>query len=140
MDDSKATPDEVRVDRVLGRTSVEVGLFAAPVVVVSLIGVFVWRPAVFWLAICAWAGLSLSLGGSRATERITLVRWPCPSSTADKATTVIAYNGVLGLALLVSTIAWLATRWFIVGVVAAVVIPVWLLKHIRVILALSEPE
>ena len=140
MDDPNATTDEVRAGRVLGQTSAEVGLFAAPILIVALIGAFVWRPAVFWLAICEWAGLSLGLGGSRATERITLVRWPHPSSTLDKVTTVIAYNGVLGLALPVGIVAWLATRWFIIGVTAAVVLPVWLLKHIRFLLALSEPK
>lgn len=139
-DDPNATADEDCLSRALGQASVEVGLFALPVVIIALVGAFMWQPTVLWLAVCAWAGLSLSLGGSRAAERVTVVRWPHPSSTLDKATSVIAYNGVLGLGILMSTIAWLATRGFIIGVIVAAVLPVWFLKHIRTILALTEPE
>lgn len=139
-DDSNATADEVSIGQALGRASIEVGLFAVPVVVVAVVGAFTWRPTVLWLAVCGWVGLSLSLGGSRATERITVVRWSHPSSTVDKVTTAIAYNGVLGLGILVSTIAWLVTHWFIIGVIVAAVMPIWLLKHIRVVLALTKPE
>lgn len=137
-DDLNATTDKLYIGRSLRQASIEVGLFAVPVIVVALVGAFMWRPTVFWLIVCGWAGLSLSLAGSRATERITIVRWPRPSSTLDKATAIIAYNGVLGLGIIVSTIAWMATRWLVVGAIIAIVAPVWLLKHIRVILALSE--
>lgn len=139
-DNSDETKSGVPVSQSLRQACIEVGWFAAPVGVIALIGAFTWRPTVFWLAICGWAGLSLGIGRSRASEGLTIIRWPHPSSTLDKVTTAIAYNGVLGLGTLVSTIAWLATRWFIIGVVVATVMPVWLLKHIRIILELSEPE
>ena len=140
MDGPNATADEVRVGWTLGQASVEVGLFATPVVAITLVGAFTWRPTVLWFAVGGWAGLSLGLGESRATEGITIVRWPYPSSTLDKVTTIIGYNGVLGLGILVSTIAWLAPRWFIIGMIVSFFLPLWLLKHIRVILALGEPE
>jgi hypothetical protein len=138
MDGPNATADEVHVGRALGQASLEVGLFAVPAVAIALIGAFVWRPAVLWLAVCGWVGLSLSLGKSRATEGIAIVRWPSPSSLPNKVTSAIAYNGTLSLGIFVSTIVWLGTRRFIIGMIVAAILPVWLLKHIQAILALDE--
>lgn len=139
-DNSDETANKLGVSRALGQASVEVGSFAAPVMVIALAGVFTWRPAVFWLTICGCAGLSLSLSASRATEGITIIRWPHPSSMPDKVTTVIAYNATIGIGTIVSTVAWLTTDWFLIGVIVAAILPLWLLKHIRVILTLDESE
>lgn len=138
IDNLDATADEVRVGQALGQASLEVGLFTTPVVAITLVGAFMWRPAVLWLAMCGWAGLSVGLGKSRATEGITIIRWPCPSSVPDKAVSAIAYNSTLSLGILVSTIAWLGTRRFMIGVIVAAVLPAWLLKHIQTILALDR--
>ena len=58
----------------------------------------------------------------------------------DKVTAVIAYNATIGLGIVVGIFAWLTTRWFPIGVIVAAILPVWLLKHIRFILALGESE
>ena len=123
------------------RVSGEVGLFGAPVFLLAGFGAIEWRPVVFWLALCGWASLSLGLGGSRASGRITLVRWSRPSSTLDKATTVMAYNGVLGIGTVVGIFAWAATHWLVIGGIVATLAPLWLLKHIQFFLELEEiPE
>ena len=130
-----ADEDDTTVVETLWMTLVEVGLFTAPVAVVTtLAALFLTvQPLAVFLSECS--GLTLALSISRVSRYDWVLDWPRPTAPVDQATSVVAYSGVCSVGVVLGSLVWSVGGWapaLLVGGLA----PVWFLRHLRFVLQL----
>ena len=127
--------------RSIGTTAVEIARFVLPIAIGY--GVLIWRldlqyPTVSWFLL-GWGSLAIGVGLGRSdATRFGIAEWSRSDDPADRVTLVIAANGVLVLSVVITEVGWQVTGRPFVSAGLAIVLPIWYLKHVRVILALDS--
>ena len=127
--------------RSIGTTAVEIARFVLPIAIGF--GVLIWRldlqyPTVSWFLL-GWGSLAIGVGLGRSdATRFGIAEWSRSGDQADRVTLVVAANGVLVLSVVITEVVWQVTGRPFVSAGLAILLPVWYLKHIRVILALDS--
>lgn len=117
------------------RPTVEVVLFTTPTTGLLVAG---WMLFASPIRLLGWAfvGVAGLIGALRSgqnnSKRFHVVIWP--RKQMGIVVTTIAYNGVLFPSIAMAEVAWGGTGSPAVGVLLALLIPIWFLKHIAFVL------
>jgi len=122
-------------------TPVELVAITSPSLVAIAIAtaVFTWPPTILGWFICGSLGLLIAVTSGRTSAiKFSLIEWPRPETNGDVAVNAIAYNGVLIIGTALDQILWTASNSLLLTVGVGAILPLWFLKHIRLVAFLDE--
>lgn len=76
--------------------------------------------------------------GRTSTIDYSLVKWPRPETVGDLIINGIAYDSVLVLGVGLAQMVWIASDNVLLSGGIAAILPIWFLKHIRLLVFLGE--
>ena len=126
--------------RSITATAVAIGFFMLPIALGVV--VLIWQldlqyPTVSWFLL-GWGSLAIAVGlGRTHATQFGIANWSRSDDPADRVTLAAASNGVLVLSVIITEVVWQATDRPLLSAVLAIALPIWYLKHVRVILALD---
>ena len=134
------TPYDVRRNMLKRYTPLEVTALASPSLVSLVYGVWIfsWPRTLLVWSVCGLVVLVLAVVSGRTSAiAYSLLEWPRPEIKSDVAASMVAYNGVLTLSIVLGQIAWNVSNNLLLATGIGALTPLWFLKHLRLLVFLD---